>query len=159
MEETLGQPYRLEDYLPLGMFLHEEPAAVIAVPIDDAGSLHAAPLLYYHTEQPFKFYFVTSKLSEKCTLLRQKPSIQAACVVGTYAHTSMMLQMRGTLAITEPSQELMESYYKKRGNRNDDIRDPDSVCLVFTPAWARFTDYEHGYDQHRLLLPETNDTA
>jgi len=62
--------------------------------------------------------------------------------------------MRGTLFEAEPkdNQNALDNYYRKRGNTNDNISDPDNCLLVFMPKWARYTDYQQGYERHYLDL-------
>jgi len=136
------------------MFLRDEPAATVAVPIDRNDTIHAASLLYAHTEMPLRFYFVTSIDSEKCSLLNSVKSISCACVIGTAKGTAFTLQMRGSLRTVDHTQfaDLIEGYYAKRGNRADDINDSQNILLQFTPEWARFTDYAKGYDHQYLKL-------
>jgi len=145
---------KFADCLGLQKFLQDEPAATIATTIDDEGTVHAAALLYWHSEHPLRFYFVTSKNTDKCKLLLERSSLPAACVVGTSRGTDMTLQMRGTLAIVDKDQFKAETdkYYAKRGNHRDDIVDPDNVLLQFTPNWARYTDYTKGYERRMLAV-------
>lgn len=146
----------LADCPDLRKFLQKEPAATIAVPIDDQGTIHAAALLYWHNENPLRIYFVTSKNTEKCKLLLQRDSVLAACVIGTGRGTEMTLQMRGELAIVdkEKHEEEVDNYYKKRGNHHDDLIDPENVLLQFAPNWARYTDYAKGYERRILNVKE-----
>ncbi len=136
----------------LAKFLNSEFASTISVPIDKKGTLHIATLVFYHTELPLMLYFVTSKNSEKLQMLKVGKPITAACVVGTYKGTPFTLQMRGTVQVIDHSkhQDIVDAYYKKRGNRHDDIVDGISVMLKFTPNWARFTDYTNGYERKFL---------
>lgn len=143
----------LTNHRALARFLQTHPAATIAVSIDENGSVHTAPLLYWHSERPLSFYFVTDSRSEKCKLLNKRKSLPAACVVGTERGTPFMLQMRGVLEVIEdPSSRILDAYYAKRKNHTDDIQDKNSVCLRFTPTWARYTDYSEGYAKHMLNL-------
>lgn len=143
----------------LAKFLDEQPVAVISVPIDENGAPHSATLGYWHKSDPLNFYFVTSKNSQKCQLLKDKQELPAACVVGTYMGTSFTLQMRGTLRILDQDQHQTEidSFCKKRGKTKDQLFNPDSVLLGFTPNWARFTDYSQGWDHHFLELNGESD--
>lgn len=147
---------KLADCPDLQKFLQNELAATIALPIDDKGTIHAASLLYWHDENPLRFYFVTSRATEKCKLLLEKRTLPAAYVVGTYRDTDMTLQMRGTVVIVDKEKfaEQLEKYYAKRGNHHDDIIDPINVLLEFTPTWARYTDYTKGYERRKLDVKE-----
>lgn len=150
------QADNLKDCATLLAFLNKEPAATIAVPIDEQGAIHTAALLYWHAPDPLRFYFVTSKETEKCKLLAQKGELPAACVVGTNRGTDCSLQMRGRLKIVDKTahQAEIDAYYQKRGNHHDDIIDPVNVLLEFTPNWARYTDYTKGYERRMLKLTD-----
>lgn len=135
-------------------FLENQKAATIAVPIDENGTIHAASLLYWNSIDPFNFYFVTSRDTEKCALLKDARKITCAVVVGTEKGTDFTLQMRGNIQEVEPkdfSKEL-DAYYQKRGNRQDDIDDPATCILQFSPTWARYTDYSQGYNRDFIDL-------
>lgn len=143
--------YTLQSYPGLKEFLQSEAAATLAVPVDQHGTLHAATLLFWNSEEPLALYFVTNRDSQKCQLLKIQKSVPSACVVGTSKGTLFTLQMRGTLQEASPTVDLA-AYYQKRGNHYDDIADEKNMCLVFTPTWARFTDYSKSYDRHLLTL-------
>lgn len=139
---------KLADYPSLAHFLQNEKAATIAVPINDQGDLHAATLLFWNSDDPLVFYFVTGRHTEKARLLKIRKQIPCAVVVGTQKGTDFTLQMRGTLH--EGTAKDLELYYEKRGNRFDDVNDPKNMCLVFRPSWARFTDYNKDYARFML---------
>lgn len=141
------QTYKLADYLGLAEFLQNQPVATIAVPINDHGDLHAAALHFWNSEEPLKFYFVTGRNTEKAQLLKTRKQIPCAVVVGTQKGTSFTVQMRGDLS--EGDSNDLESYYQKH-SKFDDINDPKNMCLVFTPKWARFTDYSKDYARFML---------
>lgn len=143
---------KLKDYPPLQDFLIHHLAATIAVPIDHNGSLHAASLLYANSTEPLEFFFVTSRDSEKYSLLKTKDNIPCAVVIGTEKDTPFTIQMRGKLKEIDPQEYGVQinAYYEKRGNRHDDINNPDNCLLKFTPTWARFTDYSKGYKRYLL---------
>lgn len=145
---------KLSEHQELRKFISGSNAATLAVPIDDAGTIHAASLLYVHSESPLQLYFITSKATEKYSLLHKKPAIPAALVIGTEKGTPFTLQLRGSLEAVDPevNSEIVTKYYEKRGNHGDDIADPNNVLLRFTPNWGRFTDYSKGYDKYSLDL-------
>lgn len=138
----------------LKKFLAAEFAATVSVPIDSSGTLHIATLAFYHTGLPVMFYFVTSKNSEKYRMLSKGKAITAACAIGTYKGTPYTLQMRGMLQAIdhEKHQDIVDEYYKKRGNRHDEVSDDANVMLRFVPNWARFTDYTNGYERKLLRV-------
>lgn len=145
---------KLIDHQPLQTFLSKQSAATLAVPIDNAGTIHAASLLYVHDKDPLRIYFVTGKATQKYTLLQRKHSIPAALVIGTEKGTPFTVQLRGTLQALDATEHgnITKQYYQKRSNRGDDIADPNNSLLVFIPSWGRFTDYAKGYDQYLLNL-------
>lgn len=145
---------KIATHSQLRSFLANQTAATLAVPINDAGEIHAASLLYVHDDQPLRIYFVTAKTSEKYALLHTKQSIPAALVIGTEKGTPFTVQLRGTLQTLDPTinTEVVTRYYQKRGNKGDSLTDPTNCLLVFIPQWGRFTDYATGYNQYRLNL-------
>lgn len=143
---------KITDNPDLVTFVNNHPAATIAVPIDDSGTLHAAALLYLKSPESLEFFFITSRESEKCTLLRTRKEIPCAAVIGTERDTPFTLQMRGVLQEADPEnyEHEVALYYEKRGNHHDDISDPSTCLLKFYPTWARFTDYAKNYARFML---------
>lgn len=143
---------KLTEQPKLAAFLGTEMVATVALPIDANGGIHAASLLYTHTTEPLAFYFITGHDSEKCRLLRSGNAVRGACVIGTYKGTPFTLQMRGKFRVADPQsyQAQINRYYQKHPKRQDDINDSSNVLLIFTPDWARFTDYAHGWNHHFL---------
>ncbi len=135
-------------------FLEKQKAATIAVPINDSGVLHAASLRFWNNDKAFCFYFVTSRDSEKYSLLRKKKTIPCAVVVGTEIDTEFTLQMRGNIEEVDPKDYIKETdaYYKKRGNHRDNIYDEQTCLLQFKPSWARYTDYSKGRERNFIKL-------
>jgi hypothetical protein len=125
---------RLKDYPTLIDFLNAHLAATIAVPIDNKGTLHAASLLYWNSDEPLELYFVTSRNSEKVKLLKTNGVVPCAVVIGTEKDTPFTLQMRGIICEINPDDysDKVNAYYEKRGNRHDDITSPDT-CLLKLP--------------------------
>lgn len=143
----------LQDETDLRAFLQEQETAVLALPVDADGTIHAATLTYWHEEQPLAFYFVSSSSSEKCRLLITEGAQKAALVVGTTKGTAFTLQMRGTVEIVAKAEftEQIIRYTEKRGNSNDLDR-PGSELLRFVPTWARFIEFAKGWDTTILDL-------
>jgi hypothetical protein len=81
------------------------------------------------------YNFVSSRDSQKYMLLCTQPQIPRSAVVGTVPNTPFTLQMRGFLVEADVSlnQNIIERYYYRRDNRNDDVRDPANCLLEFTP--------------------------
>lgn len=127
--------------------------ATLALPVNDAGDIHAASLIYWSDPATLNFYFVTRKDSEKCQLLQDGRAQRAACLIGTRKSVPFYLQMRGLVRMADPKEyrEHIAAYYAKRGNRNDDIDAPGSVLLKFIPDWIRCTQYRDGTVVRQLL--------
>lgn len=144
---------KITEHTKLSEFITHEMIAVVALPIG-ADEIHTAALHYYHEVEPFKFYFVTGRETEKLKLLLKSPTLKGGCVIGTYKKCDFTLQMRGIFEILDAKshQSSVEAYLKKYSNKADDPYDPDNAFLCFTPAWARFTDYSIGYDHFYLDL-------
>ncbi|HSH18715.1 MAG TPA: pyridoxamine 5'-phosphate oxidase family protein [Candidatus Saccharimonadales bacterium] len=134
-------------------FLSEELVATLALPINAAGDIHAASLVFWLDPETNYFYFVTGRNSEKCQLLLDGHAVQAACLVGTRKGTPHYLQTRGRVTTVEPQNHKTEldAYYRKRGNRNDDITATGNVLLCFIPDWIRWTDYRQGVVVRQLV--------
>lgn len=145
---------KLSDTPELIDFLANHEALTLAVPIDGKGTTHAAAMLFYNTTDPFRFYFVAEKNTEKFTLLDKNRVVPCAVVVGTERHTPFSLQMRGELRELDVLQnkQLIQAYYEKLNNHYDDVFNPKNGFLEFTPKWARFIDYSKGYDRYLLSL-------
>jgi general stress protein 26 len=135
-------------------FLENQKAATIAVPIDDNGNIHAASLVFWNSIQPFSFFFITSRNSEKYTLMKDGNKIPCAVVLGTEKGTDFTLQMRGSIqeVVPEDYSRQVDAYYRKRGNRQDDITESETCLLQFVPTWARYTDYSKGYNREFIDL-------
>lgn len=148
---ALGNNVKLSAAPKLLEFLGTEKVANLAVPVDTAGMLHIATMIYMHTAEPLRFYFMTSNKSEKCRLVNERP-ISAACNVGTYYGTPFTLQMRGTAQLLDKTKhaDKLEAYMHKRGISNKNVEGSDSVLLEFVPTWARFTDYAKGWGTTKL---------
>ncbi|MFI5275608.1 MAG: hypothetical protein ACHQT5_02170, partial [Candidatus Saccharimonadales bacterium] len=82
-------------------------------------------------------------------------SMPAALAIGTEKGTPFTVQLRGSLEAIDPAghKQIVSAYYQKRGNRRDDLNDPNNSLIMFTPTWGRFTDYAKGYDRFFLDLP------
>lgn len=147
------------DLPELARFLDDQPVAVISIPIDENGTPHAATLGYWHKMDPLSFFFITSKNSQKCQLLKDKGELPAACVVGTYMGTAFSLQMRGTVKILDQDnhQAEIDSFCNKRGKSREELVNSDSVLLCFMPNWARYIDFSQGWGQHFLDLGAGNE--
>ena len=133
-------------------FLASQQALTMAVPIDTDGTVHAAAMRYWNSVDPFRFYIITERDTEKCNLLKSNSSIGCAVVVGTEKGTPFAIQMRGKIGEISVSenQSIIDSYYEKTNNKYDDINDPKNCLLEFIPDYAKYTDYSIGY--YRIFI-------
>lgn len=143
----------LRDLPLLGEFLSKELVATLALAVDKEGTIHIASLGYWHAGNPLKFYFVTSKDTEKCILLLDGSVQKSACVVGTVKGVNFTLQMRGMTQIVDKDthKNITDAFTKKRGN-NSGVDKPETVLLEFTPTWARYVDYSKSWQPEFLDL-------
>jgi uncharacterized protein YhbP (UPF0306 family) len=149
----------LQEEQGLAEFLKQQKAAVLSVPIDEAGAIHVAALLFVMLERPMRFVFITNRHTEKCRLLLDG-EVTAACAVGTEKGVPFALQMRGKASLLDGSaaEEAKDAYAIKFGRRHDvQAETSDEVVVQFTPTWARYvkyaaTDYREGLERHYLKL-------
>lgn len=137
----------------LKRFLQEELVATLALPANASRDIHIAPMVFWLNPSGYEVYFVTDRNTEKCKPLVNRKRIQAGCVIGTSKGTQYCLQMRGHVKIVDPQnhKRAIDAYYKKRGNRNDDIDQPQNVLLEFKPSWIRCTDYTDGIKVQQIM--------
>lgn len=138
----------LQEFPELVQFLETQKTATVGMPVSP-DDIHCATMVCWCRTEPGKpvaFFFVTSRDSEKCRLVKQGSDVRGACNIGTVYGVNMTVQMRGLFAIVDPDQHAAEldAYYKKRGNMNDHISEPGNILLRFTPDWMRCTDYTDG---------------
>ena len=139
---------KITDAPGLRQFLDETVVATLAVPIDEAGTLHIATMHYLHENQPLCFYFVTKEASEKCRLLVMRDNVTAACTVGTVAGVPYSIQMRGTASLlaVDEHPDIMDRYFVKRQTTNRNVEGEGTVIVVFRANWARYTDYSNDWN-------------
>ena len=133
---------RLADLPGLQEFLEKTAIAVLALPIDEQGTIHAAAMNYWHDPHTLDMYFVTEKASRKCTLFQNGGVVQAACVIGTENGVPYAVQMHGTAQIVpkDAYQWVIDGYALKRGDSHN-VENEKNVLLQFHPVLATYTDY------------------
>lgn len=133
-------------------FLVQQKVASFSVAIDHEGTIHEATMWYYHSQEPLTFYFITSANSLKCTLLTTHAAHKAAVSVGGCYGTAMYVQFHGEAILQEPNSipNTIGKYNEKRGKDGVKAEGRDSICIVFTPQWGRYTDYSVGWDEIEL---------
>jgi uncharacterized protein YhbP (UPF0306 family) len=121
-------------------FLNSEHVA--ALTLETAEGLHAAALHFSFSEDPFTLYFSTDKTSRKGSKLSENP-IKAALVIGISPEKWQTLQVDGTVRIASESEipEIKKIHYERNPGSKKFEGDPNTVFLIFTPTWGRFTDF------------------
>ncbi len=105
---------------------------------------HAAAVHYSHIGSPLVFYFSTDNTSRKCQGLLNGETVKAAVVIGFSEEEWATMQMEGKVNLVTDNQELLkaqQTHYDKHPNSAKYKDEPETVFLVFTPTWWRYTDY------------------
>lgn len=137
----------------LKKFLIEEDVCALGVSLPN-GEVHTAPVLYWCDTETLKIYFSTGKNTEKMSWRRNgQLSAKASVAVGLRRKVPYLVQMRGTVQEFDlGSNKKIVEEYEKRSSDKDDITDPDTIMICFTPTWARYTNREdESYAQVRLI--------
>lgn len=114
---------------------------ILAVEMLD-GSPHAATVHFANSEDPFVFYFATSRESRKASPLLKKKVIRASFVIGSDEANRKTLQLDGELVlVNDETNEAFESTYFGKFPEKRQPNAPTSARLKFTPTWWRFTDW------------------
>lgn len=109
------------------------------------GSVHGAALHFSHSEEPLQLYFSVENSSRKCAGLLNGESVQAAVVVGFSEEEWLSLQLDGELQAVSDSEQLakiQEIHYSKHPNSAKYKDEPETLFLLFTPKWWRYTDFK-----------------
>lgn len=136
-------------------FMEAEKLATIAVPIDEHGSIHIAILHGMACFDPLRVYFVTNISSEKCTLLRTKQNVTAACCIGGISEAKdMYVQMRGVINTWrfEDKPHVAELYFAWRHDPSRSKEGGNSVLLEFVPTYLKYIDFSKGWQSHIVEL-------
>jgi hypothetical protein len=123
-------------------YLTTQNIGVLAVEMVD-GAPHAASMHVAHTENPLVFYMRTGKGTMKCEPLLKNGSTRASLVFGADKSNMKTLQIDGTLRLTQESEDsgFMEVFFGKFPNKDGNVKDANTVFLIFTPTWWRYTDW------------------
>ena len=136
----------------LNSFLKQEKTAVLSLPVDDNGTIHSAALLFSHSQEPVRFYFITGRSTEKCKKLLAGESQKASVVIGMVKDVDFTLQMRGEVRIIEKSEEIINLHQAKFPGGMDKADDENNVLLEFKPHWGSYCNYSKGFERHMLEL-------
>lgn len=114
-----------------------EKVCVLAVCKADGGC-HGAAMHFSHQTEPLIIYIQTENTSIKCKNLPTKASV----VIGFSEDTMQTLQMDGEInKITGDLSAIHQVHYAKHPGAEKYKNDPETVFLVFTPTWWRYSDY------------------
>ena len=122
-------------------FLKSNNISVVSVVRPD-GSVHAAALHFSNNIEGTEFYFATTRGSRKVEGVVDGGSAKSSIVVGFKEEEMITLQMDGTIkaAIDSADKEKVKSaHYIKHPHGKDYADHPDTLHLIFTPDWWRFS--------------------
>jgi len=123
-------------------YLKTQKVGVLAVLMPD-GSPHAASLHFAHTDDPFVFLMQTGRGSRKCEALLQNSSTRASLVIGVDLGDMKTLQLDGIARTLQEDEAdaFTHTYLTKFPSKEKALKDPNTLCILFTPSWWRFTDW------------------
>lgn len=103
------------------------------------GSPHAATIHFAHIDNPMRFIFLTGSDTKKCDSIKANGKCRASFVLGQDEETMKTLQMDGTVEFTT-DESILNAYFQKFPNNKARHNPPETVILVFTPTWWRYSD-------------------
>lgn len=107
-------------------------------------SPHAAAVHFSHKSEPLQLFISTTKESKKCEALLDGSLVKASVVIGFSEEEWKTLQLDGEIKAIFDREELRQAkeiHYKKHPKAEQYENDPETIFLVFTPKWWRFSDY------------------
>lgn len=125
-------------------FLQSHRISVLGV-LQDGGKVHSAALHYTHLQDPFKFFFMTEKESQKCRDLINGKENSASLVIGFSEEEFVTFQAEGTVKIVTDEENIAEGteiYMQKYPSRTERQNNPNIVLLQFTPTLWTYRDYK-----------------
>lgn len=124
-------------------FLKSEKVCSLSVMLSD-GNVHGAAMHFSHKDDPLELIFSTDRNSIKAKDVLNRDAVAASVVVGFDDWTMQTVQMDGIIrAVTDPDRvkKLRTVHYAKITEAAAYKDDPDTLFLLFTPRWWRFSDY------------------
>ena len=123
-------------------YLNTQRVGVIALEMLD-GSPHGATVHFAHSENPFVFYFETSREYKKAEALLNRKNSRATLVIGTNEIDMKTLQLDGIVELIDISTpEIQSVYLGKFTEKREKSKEPKVIFFKFTPTWWRFTDWK-----------------
>jgi uncharacterized protein YhbP (UPF0306 family) len=124
-------------------YLKTERIGVLAVKMLD-GSPHGATVHFAHTEEPLEFLIQTGTDCMKSEPLLKNGSTEASFIVGQDENNMKTLQLDGIARVATENEEdsFMDTYLGKFPSKEERVKDPEAVFIIFTPTWWRFTDWK-----------------
>lgn len=116
--------------------------ACLSTLLSDGGP-HGAAMHYVSLFDPFRIIFRTSSTAKKVEALSIGQSMKASCVVGCDTGATATLQIDGDIMLLEGEQleQARTAYLTAFPDRPDK---DDSVYLLLTPTWYRYTAFVPG---------------
>lgn len=132
-------------------YLKTQRVGVLAVEMLD-GSPHGATVHFAHTENSFQFFFKTHREYRKVEPLLEKSTTRATFVVGVDESNMKTLQLDGEVRlISQIEKELFDNvYFGKFPEKRKNQEDPNSIYLIFTPVWWKYTEWNTS--QGKLII-------
>jgi uncharacterized protein YhbP (UPF0306 family) len=123
-------------------FLKTQRICVLAVELPN-GSPHAATVHFANAENPFLFFFETSRETRKAEALLGSEVSRSSLVIGVDESNKKTLQLDGEVRIIKPEEtEIYDrTYVGKFSEKAQKLENPENIKFVFTPTWWRFSDF------------------
>ncbi|GAB4156784.1 MAG: hypothetical protein Fur003_0250 [Candidatus Dojkabacteria bacterium] len=123
-------------------FLEKERVSALSIMTGNK-TCHSAAMHFSFKEDPFEIYFSIDKTSRKAQLINKEPT-SASFVIGFSEEEWKTFQVDGIVKIVTDAEELSkikEGHYKRNPSSQQFESDPNTVFLVFSPTWWRYTDF------------------
>ncbi len=124
-------------------FLRNNRIGVLAIEMLD-GAPHGATLHFAHVDDPFVFYFKTSREYRKAGPITHNLKTRASFVVGMSEDEMKTLQLDGYAEVTQGDEveNFNKVFFGKFLEKAGKPENPKDLFFKFTPTWWRFTDWK-----------------
>lgn len=121
-------------------FLDSNRVCVFSI-LQSDGSLHSATCLYAHTENQLEIFILTKNITKKVQPILGGTTVPASLVIGFSETEWISFQASGNARVALKTETQLSEIYEKKYNKTVDL-DSDSVFIVFTPTWYRYTEFQ-----------------
>ncbi len=104
------------------------------------GSIHSAVCLYANTDNPLEFFILTKNTTQKVQSILGGTTVPASLTIGFSETEWKSFQATGNARVALKTEIELKDIYEKKYNKTVDL-DTDSVFIVFTPTWYRYTEF------------------